>query len=90
VARRRPLRDRRVAQTHRTDLERDIERALASRSAREWIAALEAAGIACGPINTTRDLVNDPQLESRGMYLDIDTLMPDACASPAHHGAGPA
>jgi formyl-CoA transferase/CoA:oxalate CoA-transferase len=59
--------------THRRDLERDIEGALASRSARAWIAALESAGIACGPINTTRDLVRDPQLESRGMYLDLDT-----------------
>ena len=58
---------------HRRDLERDIERALSTRSAREWIVALEGAGIACGPINTTRDLVRDEQLARRGMYLDLDT-----------------
>ena len=58
---------------HRRDLERDIESALATRPAREWIEALEGVGIACGPINTTRDLVRHPQLEGRGMYLDVDT-----------------
>jgi crotonobetainyl-CoA:carnitine CoA-transferase CaiB-like acyl-CoA transferase len=58
---------------HRRELERDIEGALASRPAREWIPTLEGAGIACGPINTTRDLVSNAHLEQRSMYLDVKT-----------------
>ena len=58
---------------HRKALERDVESALATRTKAEWLAALDAAGIACGPINTTADLVREPQSEHRGMYLDVDT-----------------
>ncbi|HEX9268571.1 MAG TPA: CoA transferase, partial [Candidatus Limnocylindria bacterium] len=57
---------------HRRELERDIEVVLADRPAAEWLGLLEDAGIPCGPINTTADLVADPQLEQRGMYLELD------------------
>ena len=58
---------------HRRELERDIEGALASRTTDEWLVLLETAGIACGPINTTADLIRDAHLEQRGMYLDVNT-----------------
>src|SRR5437762_411137 len=58
---------------HRRELERDIEGALASRTTDEWLVLLETAGIACGPINTTADLIRDAHLEQSGMYLDVNT-----------------
>ena len=57
---------------HRAELEREIEAVLAERPGAEWLDKLEAAGIPCGPINTTEQLVSEPQLEARGMYLDLE------------------
>ena len=76
-------------QAHRKALERDIESVLASRTAAEWLPALEAAGIACGPINTTADLVHEAQLESRGMYLDVDTPEAGTVRIPSAPWRGP-
>ena len=38
-----------------------------SRSTREWVAALEAAGVPCGPINTLKEVFEEPQVKARGM-----------------------
>jgi len=57
---------------HRRELEVMIERALATRDADEWLELLEGAGVPSGPINTTADLMHIPQLEQRGMYLELD------------------
>ncbi|MBN9021286.1 MAG: CoA transferase [Rhizobiales bacterium] len=37
------------------------------------LAALEAAGVPAGPINTVADVFADPQIVARGMRLDLDT-----------------
>jgi crotonobetainyl-CoA:carnitine CoA-transferase CaiB-like acyl-CoA transferase len=57
---------------HRGELEREIEAVLATRSAKEWLATLEEAGVPCGPINTTAELMDVDQLRQRGMYLEYD------------------
>ena len=42
------------------------------RTTDEWIAALEAIGVPCGPINTIDKVVNHPQVQARQM---IETVL---------------
>ena len=37
----------------------------------QWIAALDAAGIPCGPINSIDQLLEDPQVKARNMIVDV-------------------
>ena len=41
------------------------------RSTREWVAALEAAGVPCGPINRIDEVFADPQVHSRGVRIEL-------------------
>ncbi|MBR0565394.1 CoA transferase [Azoarcus sp. L1K30] len=41
------------------------------RSTADWIAALEAKAVPCGPINTLADVFADPQVQSRGLKIDM-------------------
>jgi CoA:oxalate CoA-transferase len=50
----------------------ELERALAARSSAEWLDALEAAGIPCGPLNDVAAVVADPHVQARHMIVDID------------------
>ena len=45
--------------------------AIASRTQREWLGALEEVGVPCGPINKLDAVFADPQLLARGMKLDL-------------------
>ena len=36
------------------------------------IEAVQAAGVLCGPINTTEDLINDVHWTARGFWAEID------------------
>ena len=47
---------------------RDI---MKTRSKQDWIAALEAAGVPCGPINNMKEVFEDPQVRHRGIRVDI-------------------
>ncbi len=53
----------------------EMEKALAARPSKDWLAALEEAGVPCGPLNTVADVMADPQVLSRNMI--IETLDPD-------------
>jgi len=44
---------------------------IAARDQREWLAALEDAGIPCGPINKLDAVFADPQIVARGMRFDL-------------------
>ena len=44
---------------------------VARQSKAEWIAALEAAGVPCGPINDLAEVFDDPQVRERGMRVDL-------------------
>jgi CoA:oxalate CoA-transferase len=50
----------------------ELERALATRTSGEWLVALEAAGIPCGPLNDVAAVVADPHVQARHMIVDID------------------
>ena len=45
---------------------------LKARPVREWIAALEAGGVPCGPINSIADMAADPQTAAREMVLELE------------------
>ncbi|MCM2327930.1 MAG: CoA transferase [Lysobacter sp.] len=62
---------------HREELVATIAGRLATRPAAEWLAALEAAQVPCGPINDLAQVFADPQVIHRGMV-----------ASLPHPGAG--
>ncbi len=42
------------------------------KTAREWLSALEEAGIPCGPINTLDKVFAEPQVEAREMLIHMD------------------
>jgi crotonobetainyl-CoA:carnitine CoA-transferase CaiB-like acyl-CoA transferase len=45
--------------------------AIRERSRADWLAALEAVGVPCGPINTLDQVFADPQVAARGMRFDL-------------------
>jgi glutaryl-CoA transferase len=45
---------------------------LLTRSAGEWLSALEAAGIPCGAINTLDKVFAEPQVDDRGMLIHME------------------
>jgi formyl-CoA transferase len=48
-----------------------IEAVVRTRSQGDWLAALEPAGVPSGPINRIDQVFDDPQVEARGMKLDL-------------------
>ena len=43
-----------------------------TRTTRDWIAALEAARVPCGPVNTLAEVFADPQVVARGMEIRME------------------
>ena len=43
-----------------------------TRTTQDWIAALEAARVPCGPINTLAEVFADPQVVARGMEIRME------------------
>ena len=60
---------------HVDEMAAEMETALLRKPSKEWLAALEAEGVPCGPINTVADVMTDPQILSRNMI--IETLDPE-------------
>lgn len=48
-----------------------LEPLVRTRSTADWIAALEALSVPCGPINSIGEAFDDPQIKARGMQIDI-------------------
>ena len=55
---------------HIDELQAELEVALETKSASEWLNLLDAAGVPCGPINTVRELVADEQIAARKMIVE--------------------
>jgi crotonobetainyl-CoA:carnitine CoA-transferase CaiB-like acyl-CoA transferase len=53
------------------------------RGMHEWIAALEAANVPCGPINNMQQVFEDPQVQHRGMRVEIPAASGPPCPSVA-------
>jgi len=56
---------------HRATLVPLLAATLKRRPRREWLEALEAAKVPCGPINDLADVFADPQVQARGMTVDV-------------------
>lgn len=56
---------------HREELGRLLSEVFRTRTRREWLDALERAGVPCGPINTIADVFADPQVRARGLRLEL-------------------
>jgi glutaryl-CoA transferase len=56
---------------HRAELIPLIAEVMRTRSKQEWIEALEAATVPCGPINNMKEVFEDPQVRHRGLRVDL-------------------
>jgi len=54
------------------ELEPQLKEVFREKTTREWIEILEAQGLPCGPINTMDQVVGDPQVEARGMLVELE------------------
>lgn len=48
-----------------------LQEAFATRDADDWLEELSAAGIPCGPINTVDRVFAHPQIQHRGMVVEV-------------------
>jgi crotonobetainyl-CoA:carnitine CoA-transferase CaiB-like acyl-CoA transferase len=65
---------------------------MARRRTAEWIEALEAAAVPCGPINTIDQVFADPQVKARGLSVSLtraDGTETPAVANPVRFSATP-
>jgi crotonobetainyl-CoA:carnitine CoA-transferase CaiB-like acyl-CoA transferase len=56
---------------HRATLMPLLRQTTVMRSTREWVAALESAAVPCGPINRLDDVFADPQVQARGLRIEL-------------------
>jgi formyl-CoA transferase len=71
--------------TNRDVLDDLLAPIMAKRTTAEWVKALEAAGVPCGPINNLKEVFEDPQVQARGMRIE----MPHASAGKVPLIRGP-
>uniref|UniRef100_UPI0013CEB2EE CoA transferase n=1 Tax=Pseudomonas viridiflava TaxID=33069 RepID=UPI0013CEB2EE len=48
-----------------------IRQATVFKTTAEWVAALEVAGVPCGPINDVAQVFADPQVQFRGLKVEL-------------------
>lgn len=60
-----------LRRAHVEQLETDMERTLRKRITKDWLDALNAAGVPCGPVNSVAEVVKDPQVAAREMIVSI-------------------
>jgi crotonobetainyl-CoA:carnitine CoA-transferase CaiB-like acyl-CoA transferase len=56
---------------NRADLVPQLEQLMRRRSTAEWVRLLEAAGVPCGPVNRLDTIFADPQIQARGMVVEM-------------------
>ena len=50
----------------------ELEKRLASRTAADWLARFEKAGVPCGPINDIAAVLADPHVRARNMIVSVE------------------
>ncbi|HCA65750.1 MAG TPA: CoA transferase, partial [Pseudomonas sp.] len=56
---------------HRAELIPLIRQVTVFRTTAEWVSALEQAGVPCGPINDLAQVFADPQVQHRGLSVEM-------------------
>jgi crotonobetainyl-CoA:carnitine CoA-transferase CaiB-like acyl-CoA transferase len=77
---------------HRAVLVPLLAELMRQRPKAHWLAALEAAKVPCGPINDLAEVFADPQVQARGMTVDMPHPLADhvrVVASPMKFSATP-
>jgi crotonobetainyl-CoA:carnitine CoA-transferase CaiB-like acyl-CoA transferase len=77
---------------HRVVLVPLLAAVMRERPRADWLAALDAAGVPCGPINTLDQVFADPQVVARGMVESVPHPLADTLrlvASPLKLSATP-
>src|SRR4029077_20986322 len=54
------------------ELTRLLQAIFAKKTTHEWVDALEAAGVANGPINAVAQVFEEPQVKARGGKIELD------------------
>jgi crotonobetainyl-CoA:carnitine CoA-transferase CaiB-like acyl-CoA transferase len=57
---------------NRAELTRILGEVFRSRSKREWLGLLEAAGVPNGPINDVAQVFEEPQVKARGVRIELE------------------
>ncbi len=57
--------------TNRDALDELLEPIMMRRTTAEWVEALEKAGVPCGPINNLKEVFENPQVQARGMKIEM-------------------
>ncbi|MES2115630.1 MAG: CaiB/BaiF CoA-transferase family protein [Pseudomonadota bacterium] len=57
---------------NRAVLIRQLRQVTITRDTAAWIAALEAAGVPCGPINRIDQVFADPHVQARGLRIEVE------------------
>ena len=72
---------------NRDELVEKLQTVIGEKSTIHWVEGLEKVNVSCGPINTVEQVFSDPQVNARGMKLD----MPHAATgeAPVHLIASP-
>lgn len=85
---------------NRHDLRPLLERVFRSRTAEEWVTALRAESVPCGPVNTVAEAFDDPHISGRqlaaevklaasGRSVSLPAVVPAELASAAVNSASP-
>jgi len=56
---------------NRTELTRLLQAVFARRGTKEWVELLEAAGVPNGPINDVAQVFEEPQVQARGIKVEL-------------------
>jgi crotonobetainyl-CoA:carnitine CoA-transferase CaiB-like acyl-CoA transferase len=57
---------------HLAELEAELARRFKTRSAAHWLAALDRAGVPCGPVYDMLQALADPQTKAREMLVEVE------------------
>ncbi|MBA4289456.1 MAG: CoA transferase [Pseudomonas sp.] len=60
---------------HRSELIPLLRQATVFKTTAEWVTLLETAGVPCGPINDLAQVFADPQVQARGLRLDLSNSL---------------
>jgi crotonobetainyl-CoA:carnitine CoA-transferase CaiB-like acyl-CoA transferase len=56
---------------NRTELTRLLSEVMVKRKTRDWLTALDGAGVPCGPINDLEQVFAEPQAVARGLKFEL-------------------
>ncbi|MEM1942676.1 MAG: CaiB/BaiF CoA-transferase family protein [Candidatus Caldarchaeum sp.] len=62
----------RIKPSNREALEEELNRIFPVRTVKEWVELLQRSGVPSGPVNTVKDLLEDPHVKARGVLAKVE------------------